>query len=112
MFSFLQKESDHIILLFKINPNYSKAKSIGIRPSEPLAVTWIRHTKNLTGLIHSPISARTIIGLSGICQHQSFTIIKQLLDPSNKVDDQSLIANWGNVITKIAPTSTFNNEDV
>jgi hypothetical protein len=107
MFNFLQKESDQGRLLSKINPNYSKAKSHGIRASEPLAVTWIRRPNSRAGLIHSPLSAG-VIGLSSIRRYKTFTMIKPSLDPEE--EQLSLSANWGDNITKVAPVSINDND--
>ena len=97
MFSFYQQE-----LREKIEKNCSKAKSIGIRPTEPLAVSWIKRSQNRSGFIHSPMTAG-IIGMSGKNRFETFTLIKQALDPED--EDQALIANWEEDITKVAPTA-------
>jgi hypothetical protein len=107
MFNFLQKESDQGRLLSKINPNYSKAKSHGIRASEPLAVTWIKRPNSRVGLVHSPLSAG-VIGLSSLRRYETFTMIKPSLDPEE--EEQSLSANWGDNITKIAPVSISDSD--
>jgi hypothetical protein len=102
MFSFYQRE-----LQDKIEKNYSKAKSIGIRPTEPLAVSWIKRSQNRVGFIHSPMTA-SIIGMSGVNCFKMFTLIKQAFDPED--DEQALIANWGEDITKVAPAAISEKE--
>ena len=102
MFSFYQQE-----LQAKNKKNYSKAKSIGIRPKEPLTVLWIKRWQNRVGFIHSPMTAG-IIGTSGENRFKTFTLIKQALDPED--EDQALIANWGDNITKVAPAAISEEE--
>jgi hypothetical protein len=51
------------------------------------------------GLIHSPMAAG-IIGMSGKSCFETFTLIQQALDPED--EEQALIANWGEDITKVA----------
>jgi hypothetical protein len=67
----------------KIKTKYSKAKSIGNRPAESLAVSWIKHSKNCIGFIHSPMTV-VILGMSGMSCFEMFTLIKQAFDPEDE----------------------------
>jgi hypothetical protein len=44
--------------------------------------------------------AAGIIGMSGICQFESITMLSQALNP--KDNDNTIISNWGDNITKVS----------